>query len=144
MTACKEYTGSINFYGYGIVWNSAKKTHEMAHRIAYCKSKGIELSDIKGLVVRHTCDNPPCVNPEHLLIGTQGENMRDMVERGRCNPVYGEDNYHAKLTAQDVTDIRRRYKPRCRVDGCRAMAREFGVCHKTIGEVVHNTRWRRI
>lgn len=142
MTDCIEYKGSSDSFGYGRVWSPTKKRHEKAHRISYCESKGIDLSEIAGLVVRHTCDNPPCINPNHLILGTHKDNSQDMVSRGRNKFFKGEDHTLAKLTNKDVDSIRERYKPRCRTNGCRAMAREYGVCHKTIHEVIHNKRWR--
>lgn len=52
------------------------------HRLAYCQHAGVPLDSIKGLVVRHTCDNARCINPEHLIIGTQADNMHDRKLRG--------------------------------------------------------------
>lgn len=78
-----------------------------AHRVSYRASNG-EIP--KGLLVRHKCDNPPCVNPAHLLLGTYADNVRDMVERGRANYVRektrGERNALAKLKDKDVPEIR--------------------------------------
>jgi hypothetical protein len=52
------------------------------HRLVYCQYIGAPLDSIKGLVVRHTCDNARCINPEHLIIGTQADNMHDRKLRG--------------------------------------------------------------
>lgn len=54
------------------------------HRATYCLANGLELKDIAGLVVMHTCDNPRCINPEHLVLGTQKDNMLDMRNKGRA------------------------------------------------------------
>lgn len=62
----------------------------------------------EGMVVRHTCDNVLCVNPEHLLLGTQKENMADMVERGRS--LKGEKNAQSKLRDSEVLEIRDLYQ----------------------------------
>lgn len=104
------------------------------HRIAYCKAHGLRLEDIKGKVVRHTCDNGRCINPEHLLLGTHQDNVQDRVDRDRT--ARGEAHCQAKLTLEQVAAIRRRYKPRCRVNGTRAMGREFGVHQVTISEIL--------
>ena len=75
MTKCIEWQGYIGANGYGQVGRT-----EGAHRAVYRHCKG----DIpKGMVVMHLCDNPTCVNPNHLQLGTPGDNMRDMVEKGR-------------------------------------------------------------
>lgn len=77
------------------------------HRLKYCQAKGIKLEDIVGLVVRHTCDNPRCINPRHLVIGTAADNSADMVHRGRS--LKGTRHHKARLDEQKVADIRARY-----------------------------------
>src|SRR4051812_41374624 len=56
----------------------------------------------KGILVCHTCDNPRCVNPSHLFLGTSKDNVQDMVTKGRTNPEKGEDRHCAKLTEKEV------------------------------------------
>ena len=72
---CIEWDGPRTQKGYGWV-----RRHVYAHRDAWAKAHG---PIPKGLEVRHKCDNPPCINIEHLEIGTRADNMRDMMERGR-------------------------------------------------------------
>jgi len=79
--------------------------------------------------VLHKCDNPSCVNPEHLFLGTQADNVADMVAKGRNSK--GEAGYH-KLTSEEVRMIRALYKPRHKVRGALALARRFGVTRQTI------------
>ena len=79
--SCKLWKKGKNKQGYGQRWYAGKNV--LAHRAAYCGANGLTLEDIKGKVVRHTCDNPTCVNPKHLLLGTQLDNVRDCIERGR-------------------------------------------------------------
>lgn len=75
------------------------------HRRAYCLHNRITLESIAGLVVRHTCNNPRCINPEHLLLGTHQDNMDDRTAAGN-NPT-GEKNPRAVLTWEDVHNIRK-------------------------------------
>jgi hypothetical protein len=80
---CWLWTGPLHSAGYGHfeVWKNNKRKRWFAHR------KVLELQgvDLTGLVVMHLCDNPPCVNPNHLRPGTQLENMRDALAKGRMN-----------------------------------------------------------
>jgi hypothetical protein len=75
---CIEWTHSLNNKGYGVVWREGVRW--LAHRLVYADVYG---PIPEGLQVRHRCDNPPCVNLEHLVVGTQSDNMSDSVERGR-------------------------------------------------------------
>lgn len=85
MTECVEFEGYRNANGYGNVMRRKLSPYPiMAHRYAFITHYGIALSAIKGLVVMHACDNPGCVNVDHLRIGRQADNMRDKAEKGRC------------------------------------------------------------
>lgn len=79
-TGCLEWTGTTNKRGYGRICCEMPGEPRMmyAHRLAFYLANGY-----LPKLIRHTCDNPPCCNPEHLLPGTQLDNMRDAVERGR-------------------------------------------------------------
>lgn len=104
------------------------------HRLVYCKAHGLALADISGKAVRHTCDNPRCINPEHLLLGTWADNNRDRAERGRSAKKVPTRH---KLTKQQALVIQSRYTPhRCRVNGVSALAREFCVDTNVIYRVV--------
>lgn len=78
---CIIWTGAHTTLGYGIKMHNKRRLY--VHRIAYCDANGLSISDITGMVVRHKCDVPACHNPEHLEIGTQADNMRDMRSRNR-------------------------------------------------------------
>lgn len=118
--------------GYVTQWYHGKKTR--SHRAAYCAANGVTLQDIEGYVVRHTCDNGRCINPDHLLLGSIADNNRDMVERGRLVP-------SNKLTPEQVAIIRQRYVPRCRVNGGAALAREFGVHQTQVSKIILGHSW---
>ena len=139
MTECVEHTQGKGAQSYGTVYHLGK-THYM-HRLVYCKHNNVTLEDLKGLVVRHTCDNKRCINPEHLLIGTYGDNYRDAQERGLLNIVRGEQCSYAKLKQSDVDYIRQHYTARDRDYGARALARKFGIAHSTVVRIVGGERW---
>lgn len=77
---CWEWAGSKHRHGHGQIYIGAGTPAQYAHRVSWEIHKG---PIPKGVVVRHSCDNPGCVNPDHLELGTQADNVRDMVERGR-------------------------------------------------------------
>src|SRR5271169_284510 len=91
---CWEWVGSQDAHGYGLIFRG-KCTR--AHRVAYEAYHG---RIPKGLHILHGCDNPSCINPDHLRAGTQKENMADRDERGRRD-VRGEQIGTSKLTAAD-------------------------------------------
>jgi hypothetical protein len=93
---CWEWAGTRFSYGYGRVGQSG------AHRIMWASSNGRPVPE--GMCVRHTCDNPPCVNPAHLVLGTHAENMADKVRRGRS--AQAETHGRAKLCWEDVEAMR--------------------------------------
>lgn len=101
---------------------------EQAHRLAYAEWVGPIPG---GLVVRHRCDNPPCINPDHLELGTQLDNMRDMVERRR---------FHAKLTVSDVGDIRRVLRDPRR-PSMERIGEMFGVSGSAVQRIASGTSW---
>lgn len=94
--------------------------------------------DPHPLHVLHRCDNGRCLNPRHLFLGTQRDNSRDMVAKGRHPDRRGERNPNAKLTAADVRAIRRRWPREKQID----LAREFGVKRHAILAIVHRRKWQ--
>ena len=74
------------------------------HRHVYANAVGIEVSSLAGKVVMHTCDNPRCINPEHLALGSQADNMADMVSKRRS--LTGTKNSQAKLSDATVAQIK--------------------------------------
>lgn len=107
----------------------------LAHRVSYVLSGGILC---KGEVLRHRCDCRACVNPDHLIPGTQKENMQDMVDHGRVNPPKGEKSGNAKLTWESVFEIRRRYTSG---ETQKVLAEEFGISAKQISVIVNGQQW---
>ncbi|QBP32918.1 endonuclease [Shigella phage Buco] len=120
--------------GYGRVRMGGRVTG--AHRRAYCEANGVSLDDIKGKVVRHLCDNPRCINAEHLALGTASDNMQDR-NRG-VNNLLGERNPSAKLTASDVVAIRAAYKSG---ETQVSIARRLGLRQGYISKIITGRIW---
>ena len=137
-SGCWLWTGAKRNHGYGAMSVGSKrdgtKRAEQAHRISYEMYKG---PIPPGLHVCHACDNPSCVNPAHLWLGTPGENARDRDAKDRVQ--HGESHYAAKLTAADVAAIIK--------DGAgmsqAALARWFGVHPSNISMILAGKRWKR-
>lgn len=96
---------------------------ELAHRVSYALYKG----PIKDKHVLHTCDNPHCVNPDHLFIGTHQDNMTDMKNKGRVVSHKGSKHYASKLTESQVRDIK--------------LLLSGGVLQKTIAKLYSVGKW---
>jgi hypothetical protein len=135
---------SRNRQGYARVRHEGKSV--LAHRLAYCLHHEIPLSAIADQVIRHKCDNPPCINPLHLESGTHADNTRDKIERGRQARWHGkrrgEANPKCKLTKSDVDAILTRYAPYCKKNGLTAIAREYGMSRNTMKDVVYRRTWK--
>ena len=99
------YKRTSGYGKYQTDWAKAIGTTH-AHRLSYILFKNLELRDPK-IVVRHKCDNPSCVNPDHLEEGTQADNTKDRDERGRHVPLNGVRNGNAKFTQEQTEDIRK-------------------------------------
>lgn len=134
--ACWIWRGRRNKRGYGHPCIHGRPI--LAHRHAWILTRG-EIP--AGLCALHHCDNPPCVNPDHLYLGTYADNARDREERGRRIYAHGSALAHARLTEKAVLEIR----ARCSAgETQRALAREFNVNYRTIGVVVRRQTWRHI
>lgn len=136
--ACMASTARVNDRGYRVIWHEGK--HAREHRVVYARSRGLAMRDIEGLEIRHRCDNPSCVNPSHLEIGTHADNMRDMAERRRANPKRGSSHKLAKLTERDIPVIRQMLKS----ESQRHVANMFGVDQAVIGRISRGTSWSHV
>jgi hypothetical protein len=136
---CWLWTGWHDAAGYGEMSIPGTGRNTKAHRVAYLLTKG-PIPD--GLLVLHRCDNPPCVRPGHLFLGTQGDNARDREAKGRGRQPRGERTGRAKLDATRVSAIRARY-----ASGTASqpqLAREYGVSTSLISLIVRREAWRHI
>ena len=97
---CWLWVAARNKYGYG--WVAYGGSSSLAHRVAHLLFIG---PIPEGMCILHRCDNPPCVNPEHLFLGTRTDNNEDKKQKGRCASLSGERNPKARLTENQVRFI---------------------------------------
>jgi len=134
--SCWLWKGGINECGYG-KFSLFRKTIG-AHRAAYMFFK----KDIKeNLLVLHKCDNPPCVNPEHLFLGTPKDNSRDMFNKKRNNTARGESHKNSKLNNKKVIGIKRLLK--LGIEGSE-IAKLLNVSPSTIYDIKNKGAWGHI
>lgn len=123
---------------------AGRKMH-FTHRWSYERFVGKIPS---GLIVCHKCDNPSCVNPEHLFVGTHKDNAQDRNSKGRNADVSGEKNAAAKLSKNDVLEIRNLYfsndvsNPYLRKKYSQyKLAKAYGVSQSAISMILSEKRW---
>lgn len=132
---CWLWQGGRQSHGYGSLgWHGRVV---QAHRLAYELTYG---PIPPGMSVRHTCDVTSCCRPDHLLLGTQRDNVADMVARNRMRR--GEQRPHAKLSAESVRQIRSLYEQ----GGWsfERLARRFGVSDTQVGAIISRRKWRHL
>lgn len=136
---CWPWTGAIGTWGYGTFWLNGKNFN--SSRAAYLLLVG-PITD--GSVVCHKCDNPPCCNPRHLWLGTQGDNVRDCSGKGRSRGLFSANchpRHLAKLTPEKVLDARRRFQSG---ETQIAIGRALGVHSSVISRAVRGCTWGHI
>lgn len=133
---CWEFTGFKNSDGYGIIGISNGKC-ESAHRVMY-RIHNKEIPE--NMVIMHTCDNSSCCNPKHLVLGTQNDNIQDMVNKQRHVYQTKEDSHFAKLTEEQVVEIRNKYTGK-RGEKVK-LAKEYHVVVTTITNILNNKSWK--
>jgi len=134
---CWEWQGMRNQHGYGR-FNTRAEDGVIRPRVASRVSYELAWGPIpEGAEVRHRCDNPPCVNPAHLVLGTHGDNMRDMRQRRRS--ASGEEHSQARLTWTAVRKIRSALAVG---SSRRSLAAEYGVSAATVDKVANNETWK--
>lgn len=132
--SCWIWTGSKTNRGYGIFTITGKVMS--AHRLAWKIHKG-EIPN--GLIIRHLCNNPICVNPDHLALGTFQDNSDDRVKAG--NTQKGSKNNLAKLNESQVIEIKKLLKQG--ISGAE-VGRRFGVTRSGINSIKNNITWKHV
>lgn len=132
---CWLWTGGKDSWGYGTFWIEGKT--KGAHRVAYELERGPIMN---GLLVCHTCDVSNCVNPEHLFLGTQKDNMVDASNKGRINVgmARGSSNGNARLTEEQVVAILQDTRKQVRT------AEDYNVSESTVSKIKKGQIWKHL
>lgn len=136
VSGCLVWNGATS-RGYGSFTYKGKSWG--AHRFAWRLHHG----DIpEGMKVLHECDNPPCVNMDHLFLGTDADNSRDKVSKGRNRSPVGEAHPQAKITERDVIRIRALGESGAMT--LKQICKEFGITCSHVRRVLNRQSWRHV
>ena len=128
---CWEWQKGFNSKGYGMFYYKNKDI--LAHRFAY----EFFIGKIENMLfVCHKCDNPKCVNPNHLFLGTQKDNVKDMIIKGRKFVMPRDENTETKIFTDDIKLIKEMYG----VEKVKTIAEKFNVSRQTIYRVVRTNQ----
>ncbi|MEK6878053.1 MAG: HNH endonuclease signature motif containing protein [Nanoarchaeota archaeon] len=134
---CWEWFGCVNKKGYGgfYINGNTCRVHRFSYELKYGKIPN-------NLHVLHHCDNPPCVNPNHLFLGTPQDNVMDRCLKGRSNASRGEKQHSSKLISEQVIEIRKLYKDKIctRIQ----LVKKFNVSYSTICQIIDRRIWNHI
>jgi hypothetical protein len=137
LAECIEHPGAVDLDGYGVKKYQGKP--HKAHRLAFCEAHNFKPEDIKGFVIMHDCDNPKCINPDHLSLGTHQTNVKDKVAKKR--QARGEKIGVSKLKWFQVLDIKERLS--AGESGSR-LAKEYNVSNIAISKIKTGKTWRHV
>jgi hypothetical protein len=131
--------GQKNPEGYGGFYVRQIDNTVSCHKIAFCIEHNFGLNDIpEGIVIRHLCNNHPCVNPSHLALGTYKDNSQDMVAAG--NSVGGEKNWKSKVDRAKVLEMRRLWSTGEYTKS--QLAELFQITDSTVWQIITNRTWK--
>lgn len=134
-SGCLEFIGNRDKDGYGKMKFNGKDVR--SHRVAYVLAHG---TIPENMQVCHSCDNPPCCNPKHLFLGTNKDNNNDKVRKMRHG--IGEKNGRAKLTEEEVLEIREKYKTKKYFH--KDLAKDYNVSIAVIARVTRGDSWSHV
>lgn len=148
MSYCIDHGKRGNSKGYAYHSKRINGKQPRMHRLSYAVAHGLDEATMGGVVL-HSCDNPRCVNPAHLSLGTNLDNVADRQSKGRqakgstWGGLRGELHKASKLTSENARQIRAAYAPRS-ATGIRALARIYNVSSSVIADVVHGRSWKEV
>ncbi len=134
---CWPWTGTDDGHGYGLIWDVSAGVNRYAHIYAWELATG---KSADGLIIRHSCDNPPCVRAAHLDCGTRADNVADMVERER--QARGGQHGQAKVSEADVVAIRELYASGGWTQ--KKLAERFGISQPNVSLIVSRAGWTHL
>ncbi len=134
-SGCFLWTAATDPNGYGRIRVRGKT--ELAHRISYEQTHGYIPN---GLNVLHKCDNPSCINPKHLFVGTHADNVKDKMSK--CRQPKGENHYRSVLDRNKVIEIRHMWETSGKTQ--REIGSIYGVTQMTISSLLHGQSWKGV
>lgn len=134
-TECWLWTG-LQKGGYGSFAFNRKE--ELVHRIMHERHNGVLK---KGFNVCHSCDTPLCVNPKHLWLGSQSDNVHDMISKSRDRKAYGENNHASTITEQDARNIKLKYKEGMKMIDIHKL---LNISYRVIQHVCRGESWKHV
>jgi len=132
-SGCWLFTGAVSDRGYGIFGTGGKT--KRAHRVAFEETYGLLSPDV---CVLHRCDTPPCINPDHLWLGSHYDNAMDKIAKGRHPEMHGEKNSQARLTEEKARHIK------SSSESTTSLAKKFGVSLSIVSEIRHGKKWKHL
>ena len=135
---CWPWMSSTHKFGHGYFNVSPKAKNHYAHRVAKMLDLGKVLD--KSETVRHSCDNPPCCNPKHLIVGTKKQNTEDMLSRGRCSA--GNKHYNSKITNEQSDWARKVYSKKEMTQ--QQIGKVLGISQSAVSRILSNKRYKKV
>lgn len=131
---CRVWTGTLSGSGYGQMWWQGRM--QSAHVLSWFNGAGF--MPRPGKIICHHCDNPRCIEYDHLFMGTQSDNRNDMYQKGRGADRKGEVHPLSKLTAKEVLAIRDAKGTHSQI------ALQFEITRQTVGDIKLKRRWSHL
>ena len=133
---CIIWERATNGNGYPVKWINGKAQSYLRHKWR------LEHGDIpKGRCICHHCDNPSCINPKHIFLGSYADNMHDMIAKGRARYAYGVFHGRSKLTPEKVLEIRKKFNEGVTI---KVLHKEYGMSRTAIHKVVYRITWKHV